>query len=422
MYSIYYLLLIIKQVYLAVHVSTALLNKATWWPFLVHYFAVRCHVISKMAFRWLSRTNILRSSVEKNVGWRRSLAAVASPGYSFQESLRNVPETKVTTLKNGIKVATENTNLQTCTLGLWIDAGSRFETEENNGVAHFLEHMIFKGTQRRTQIQLELEVENLGAHLNAYTSREITAYFAKSQTRDIPQVVDILGDILQNPTFLESQIERERSVILREMQEVETQVEEVIFDYLHALAYQGTPLGMTILGPTENIQRISRDDIVNYIKSHYTGSRMVLAAAGGVDHDELVKLAEKQFSSIPSTTDLPKATPCRFTGSEMRQRDDSMPFAHVALAVEGVGWTHPDYFPLMVASTLVGSWDRSLGQKSMLASKLAQNVAKDNLAHSFMSFNTCYTDTGLWYASTYRCTHVCVCMCIYNQPHKHAYT
>jgi processing peptidase subunit beta len=93
--------------------------------------------------------------------------------------------------------------------------------------------------------------------------------------------VDILGDILQNPTFLESQIERERSVILREMQEVETQVEEVIFDYLHALAYQGTPLGMTILGPTENIQRISRDDIVNYIKSHYTGSRMVLAAAGG---------------------------------------------------------------------------------------------------------------------------------------------
>jgi processing peptidase subunit beta len=140
-----------------------------------------------MAFRWLSRTNILRSSVEKNVGWRRSLAAVASPGYSFQESLRNVPETKVTTLKNGIKVATENTNLQTCTLGLWIDAGSRFETEENNGVAHFLEHMIFKGTQRRTQIQLELEVENLGAHLNAYTSREITAYFAKSQTRDIPQ-------------------------------------------------------------------------------------------------------------------------------------------------------------------------------------------------------------------------------------------
>lgn len=162
-------------------------------------------------------------------------------------------------------------------IGLWIDAGSRFETTENNGVAHFLEHMIFKGTPRRTQGQLELEVENMGAHLNAYTSRELTAYYAKSLSRDLPQgqfvssgglvclrrltvtphhaiAVDILADIIQNATLGEREIERERSVILREMQEVDTQVEEVIFDHLHTIAYQHTPLGMTILGPTENIK------------------------------------------------------------------------------------------------------------------------------------------------------------------------
>ena len=144
-------------------------------------------------------------------------------------------------------------------------------------MAHFLEHMIFKGTPRRTQGQLELEVENMGAHLNAYTSRELTAYYAKSLSRDLPQgrfvssgglvclrgfigsphraaAVDILADIIQNATLGEREIERERSVILREMQEVDTQVEEVIFDHLHTIAYQHTPLGMTILGPTENIK------------------------------------------------------------------------------------------------------------------------------------------------------------------------
>lgn len=310
--------------------------------------------------------------------------------------MRNVPETQVTVLGNGLRVATENSGLRTCTIGLWIDAGSRFETPENNGVAHFLEHMIFKGTPRRTQGQLELEVENMGAHLNAYTSRELTAYYAKSLSRDVPQAVDILADIIQNATLGEREIERERSVILREMQEVDTQVEEVIFDHLHTIAYQHTPLGMTILGPTENIKRINRQDLQEYIRTHYTAPRLVLAAAGGVDHDEVVKLAEKHFSSLPSNSDLPPVSPCRFTGSEMRVRDDNMPFAHVAIAVEGVGWAHPDYLPLMVISTLVGAWDRSYGQRPMLASKLAQNVAQGNLAHSFMSFNTCYTDTGLW--------------------------
>ena len=133
----------------------------------------------------------------------------------------NVPETRVTRLENGLRVASEDSGLSTCTVGLWIDAGSRYENEKNNGTAHFLEHMAFKGTKKRSQLDLELEIENMGAHLNAYTSREQTVYYAKAFSKDLPRAVEILADIIQNSTLGEAEIEREHGVILREMQEVE---------------------------------------------------------------------------------------------------------------------------------------------------------------------------------------------------------
>ena len=252
----------------------------------------------------------------------------------FKQALLNNPETKVTTLSNGLRVATENTGLQTATVGLYIDAGSRWESENTNGTAHFLEHMIFKGTQRRTQQQLELEIENMGAHLNAYTSREHTVYFTKSLSVDVPRCIDILADILNNPLLPEAAIERERDVILREMEEVEKNVEEVIFDYLHQTAFQGTPLSYSILGPTKNIRKITRSDLISYINTHYHPARIVLAGAGGVDHDELVKLGEKHFSQLGRTMDIdsfPNLEPAYYIGSDVRVRDDAMPAAHVVL-------------------------------------------------------------------------------------------
>ena len=163
----------------------------------------------------------------------RSLATAVSQG----------PFTEITTLSNGLTVATEaHPHAQTATVGVWIDAGSRAETDTNNGTAHFLEHMAFKGTGRRSQHSLELEVENLGAHLNAYTSREQTVYYAKSFRKDVPHAVDIISDILQNSKLESTAIERERDVIVREQQEVDKQYEEVVFDHLHAVAYQGTSL------------------------------------------------------------------------------------------------------------------------------------------------------------------------------------
>merc|ERR1719292_24945 len=211
-----------------------------------------------------------------------------------------------------MRVASEDSGAPTATVGLWIDTGSRYETAANNGVAHFLEHMAFKGTTKRTQTGLELEVENMGAHLNAYTSREQTVFYAKCLSGDLDKAVEILADILQNSTFGQ--------------QEVEMNLQEVVFDHLHAVAYQGTPLGRTILGPAKNIKSISRDDLVHYIQTHYKGPRMVLAGAGGVNHEDLCDLATKHFGKITDkySAEVPIDLNCRYTGSDIRARDDSM--------------------------------------------------------------------------------------------------
>lgn len=230
------------------------------------------------------------------------------------------PTTDVTTLDSGLRVASETVQgSETATVGVWIDAGSRYETASNNGVAHFLEHLAFKGTEKRTQQQLEVEIENMGGHLNAYTSREQTVYFAKVFKSDVGKAVEILSDILLKSKLDEAAIERERDVILREMSEVNKQQEELVLDHLHATAFQGTGLGRTILGPEENIRSLTRNDLVDYIQQHYTAPRTVIAGAGAVNHEELCGLASQHFGSLPAA---PKngvevaMEPAVFTGSD----------------------------------------------------------------------------------------------------------
>ncbi|CAL7946336.1 unnamed protein product [Xylocopa violacea] len=352
-----------------------------------------------MATRLLKVSSALRSYSNKTslVKLQKRWRSTPVP---LKELLMNQPATNVTALACGMKIATEDSGAPTATVGLWIDAGSRFEDEQENGVAHFMEHMAFKGTTKRSQTDLELEIENMGAHLNAYTSREQTVFYAKCLAEDVPKAVEILSDIVQNSKLGESEIERERGVILREMQEVETNLQEVVFDHLHASAYQGTSLGRTILGPTENIKRITRQDLLNYVSTHYGPPRFILAGAGGVNHKQLVDLAEKHFGQMKGPVYLneipPVLPPSRYTGCEIRVRDDSIPLAHVAIAVEGAGWVDSDNIPLMVANTFMGAWDRSQGGGTNNISYLAEASATDGLCHSYQSFNTCYKDTGLW--------------------------
>lgn len=344
-----------------------------------------------------------------NVGWMGALKRVLGeaaeplpPGYKPDPiSLAQVP-TKVTTLANGLRVASEERRTGSAVVGVWIDAGSRFEDKEVNGAAHFLEHLIFKGTKNLGQRELELSVENCGAHLNAYTSREQTVYYARALKDDIPNVTKLLGNILQNSEVSEAAVDRERAVILREMEEIDGIPEEVIFDYLHGTAFQDCSLGRTILGPVENINSLKSADLLAYVNKHYKPHRMVLAGCGDISHEQLVELADKNFGHIPAAPDAPSsnqlvaADPAYLVGSDVRIRNDDMPLAHFAIAFESCGWNHPDAVSFMVLQSLMGSYDRSSTVGNFSSYRLANAFADIPSAKSATSFNTTYTDTGLF--------------------------
>ncbi|KAH1167163.1 cytochrome b-c1 complex subunit 1, mitochondrial [Mauremys mutica] len=318
---------------------------------------------------------------------------------TYAQALHNIPETQVTSLDNGLRVASEESDQPTCTVGVWIGVGSRYESEKNNGTGYFVEHLAFKGTKKRPCATFEKEVESMGAHLNSYTSREQTAFFVKALSKDLPKAIEILADIVQNCSLEDSQVEKERSTILQELQEIDSNLTDVVFDYLHATAYQGTALSHTVEGTTENIKRLTRGDLATYIDTHYKAPRMVLAAAGGVSHKELVDLARQHLSGVPfeyKEDAVPIPPPCRFTGSEIRVRDDALPLAHVAIAVEGPEWSNPDNIPLLLANSIIGRYDRTFGGGKNQSSRLATIAVENKLCQSFQTFNICYSDTGLF--------------------------
>lgn len=345
--------------------------------------------------------SLLRRRLLLGEGGRRakSMAAIAPV------SRHSLPEyTDLTTLSNGMRVATERCHgeCETATVGVWIDAGSRYEVMANNGVAHFLEHMAFKGTKNQGQRAMEVMVEDMGAHLNAYTSREQTVYYAKVFKSDVDRGMEVLADILQNSKLELPAIEAERGVILREMEEVNKIREELILDLLHEAAFRGGGLGLTILGPEDNIRTINRQDLENYVKTHYTAPRMVVAAAGNVDHEEICSLSEKYWSHVPrfSQTDFAvDFDTAKYTPTEIRVQTNSVeePLAHVAIAYEGATWTDEASIPLMIVQTMIGQWNRLQASSGPVSPyPLARAVSTDDTCHSYLTFNTSYKDAGLF--------------------------
>lgn len=313
------------------------------------------------------------------------------------DELKHYPNTRISILPNGIRVATERSEGESATVGVHINAGSRYEPEAKNGVAHFLEHLMFKGTNRRSRVQLETEIENIGATVNAYTSREQTVYYAKVQRDDVNQGLDILSDMMLNSKLEPSAVENERGVILREMEEIEKNMMEVSFDRLHHTAYRGSSLARTILGPVENIKTITAEDVRDYVREHYTGGRIVISAAGQIDHDQLVATAEKLFASVPPTGPRGVPTPhAEFIGSDIIVREDDMPIAHIAYAFETAGWTDPDYYTLVVLQFLVDSYAKSAYGMNFATSPIVQKIATEDCAETMTPFHTCYSDTGLF--------------------------
>jgi processing peptidase subunit beta len=310
------------------------------------------------------------------------------------------PMTKITTLANGMRVATEEGFGKTGTVGVWIGAGSAFEDNRNNGTAHFLEHMAFKGSDKRTKKDLEMLVEMQGGMLNAYTTREHTVYVMQGFRENVPVMVDILSDMLQRSLFKTEDIEYERSVINEEKTFVEKNIEEVVFDYLHMGAFEGTSLGLTILGQPVNINAIQQADLLKYIQTHYTAPRMVLVGAGAVKHELLVELAEQYFSNLKPNINMDvdfQSQEVPFHACDIR--DDSLGKAdemYIALGFEGVGWSHPNYFVFMMIQFILGKWESRLGGGDHIASHLARAISKNQLAQSFQTYSTNYKNCGLF--------------------------
>ncbi|MGQ0585473.1 MAG: M16 family metallopeptidase [Reyranella sp.] len=298
-------------------------------------------------------------------------------------------EVKVTTLGNGLRIAVdEMPEVESASLGIWVACGTRHESAELNGMAHMLEHMAFKGTKTRSARAIAEEIENVGGSLNAYTGREITAYHASVLKEDVALGVEMVSDILRNSVFDPDELQRERGVILQEIGQALDTPDDLIFDQFQETALPGQPLGRPVLGTADSVEAIGRDDLFAFLARHYTASNMVLSAAGRVEHDHIVDLAEKHFGSVPRTpANAIIPTPLRYVGGDGRETR-VLEQAHLVLGCEGIGYRDPDYFALAIYSTLFGGG---------MSSRLFQDVREERgLAYDIFSFLSCYADGGLF--------------------------
>lgn len=300
---------------------------------------------------------------------------------------------RLTTLTNGMRViSAAMDSIESASLGVWVATGARHETPDVNGVSHFLEHMAFKGTKTRDALAIAQEIEAVGGHLNAYTSRENTAYYAKVLADDSALAVDIIADILQRSVFDPEELERERAVIVQEIHQTFDTPDDWVFDLFQETAFPGQALGRPVLGTEDTVKGFSRDDVKGYMDGRYGASAMILSAAGKVDHDALVALAEEKFAGLTSKED-PICEPFRYVGGD-RRNDKSLEQAHVLLGLEGVGYQDPDFYASSVFATLFGGG---------MSSRLFQEVReKRGLAYSVYAFMSAYDDGGLFgiYAGT----------------------
>ncbi len=300
---------------------------------------------------------------------------------------------RITTLGNGLRVASDPmSSVETASVGVWVEAGSRYEGAAISGVSHFLEHMVFKGTRRRDARAIAEEIEAVGGHLNAHTSREYTAFYAKVLKENLPLAVDIIADILQDPLLDAGELGRERTVVLQEIMQAQDTPDDIIFDRFQETAFPEQALGRPVLGAPDLIEGMSREILANYLKSHYGAPRMVLAAAGKVDHDALVAMAEGAFDRLPPPSPGVRE-PAAYSGGDFREERD-LEQVHLVLGFRGVGYGDPDFYPLSVLSTLLGG-----GMSSRLFQEARE---KRGLVYSIYSFPSAYSDTGLFgiYAGT----------------------
>lgn len=295
--------------------------------------------------------------------------------------------TNISTLNNGLRIATHHMpHVETVSLGIWVHAGARHETASQHGISHLLEHMAFKGTNRRTAMGIAEEIEAVGGELNAATSLETTAYYARILKDDVPLALDILADILQAPLYAQDELEREREVILQEIAGTRDSPEEIAYELVQEAAFPSQSIGRPILGTAESVKSFTADDLRSFLKQHYTGGRMVLSAAGNLSHDAIVRQSQALFGSLSAGADG-GYEPARYVGGP-RMSDKVFEQSHLVMGFSGPSYRTTDYYTGQVFSGLFGGG---------MSSSLFQEVRKKRgLCYAIYSSMWALADAGLF--------------------------
>ena len=290
-------------------------------------------------------------------------------------------------LANGLTIVSHAMpEVETVSLGIWIGAGSRSESETEHGVAHFLEHMAFKGTARRSARDIVEEIEAVGGDLNAATSVDSTAYYARVLKGDMPLALDILSDIILSPRFDMSELQRERDVILQEIAASLDSPEDIVYDDISEAAFPNQAVGRPILGTVESVGGFDRDHLGSYLATHYHAPNMVLAAAGAIDHVALVAEAERLLAGLDGSAS-PKPTSAIYSGG-VKRTDKPFEQTHLMLAFEAPPYCHDDYFTAQILAGALGGG---------MSSRLFQEVReRRGLCYSVYAFCSALADSGMF--------------------------
>ena len=295
-------------------------------------------------------------------------------------------EPEISVLKNGLRIVSMNyPQFETVSLGIWVNTGSAYEQVANNGISHFLEHMVFKGTKSRSAAAISEDIENVGGQTNAYTSREFTSFYAKMLKNDLELAVDVLCELVTSPQFPEDELVKEREVVVQEIKQTYDDPSDIVFDYMQAKAFDNQAMGRPILGTAELVRSFGAKELKDYMKTNYAAENMIFCAVGNVDHNRLVKLVESRMSEVHAKTSF-VADKQQYIGGYFAEKRDTEQ-AQVILGFDGFSYFNDErYYAAMLMSTVLGGG---------MSSRLFQEVReKRGLVYSIYSFPTFYTGAG----------------------------
>ena len=288
-------------------------------------------------------------------------------------------------LANGLRIlSVSRPETETVSVGIWVNTGSAYERKEVNGVSHFVEHMVFKGTAKRNALQISEDIENVGGQTNAYTSREFTVFYAKMLKNDLELAVDVLADLVVAPTFNADEMAKEKEVVIQEIKQTNDDPSDVVFDYFQQTAFDKQPLGMSILGPEATIRSFNSETLFNYMQSNYAAENIVVSAVGNLDHQKFVNMVENRMSNLQKKVSFVPEQQVYTGGEFIKQRDTEQ--THILLGFPGLKYQDEKYYHATILSTILGG---------SMSSRLFQEIReKRGLVYTVYSFANSYTNNG----------------------------